>query len=1582
MAELNPYDEFVDQALIQGVEAEPDPYAQFLNEAVEPEPIPEPELVEPVEADVGAVSNVFRGMGERSLTLLGNIAGFAQTTGQNVEDAAGVLDWLPELGGIVYDERGIRYLNADEWRTYNEGGGPLILRDLQESLDNYDLGYTPGTTWDDFKQAEGVFDSTIELAAFGLETGLVSIPDMVGAVGNLPVYMTSRAEEIAQERAANQGFATPSPEDMQVGFTTAAIIASIERFGANVVFDAFLRGGPAVQRILKAAVAEGTTEAVQEPVEFLAETYGTPVEEAMTPQEYWAAAVERGQMGFAGGFFGGGAIATPGAVMIKDEQAPTVQEPPIISPDVKTLEENTNRINEELARQAAEPTELEIAAAAAREQQAVDELEGMRRQTRMLDEQEQVHKTALHAEVKRRELEQELGPTGLEVERDFDTGEWKLMKKGRASMQRLLREREERMVGQRPTEAPIEVTEIATEPVTEPAPTTEGIEVTEIPTVEPEAIPQIGVTEADLEAEQITMARGPIYQPPTEPAPVPQQDLLAMAADIAGEPSPEQVAIEEEATEEVEPTGEATAVAETISETRPEFENLILSFKPGDERNGTPVPHYYGEIAGTKDADDMPVDVILNRFADPTAETPVYVVNQTDPETGEFIQHKVLAGFESAELAQQGYIDQFGTERLGNVQMMKPAEFKEWIERGDTTQPLDAVRENIARQERARADRAEDQRIRATEAQTGRLAPSPTDDVITFIRKMGGIDMLSQSEIPAGRLSHLNQENRMVGLPGIEQQGKGLNLDEVTERLWDAGFITENDRTQAIDLLFEAETEPQYTAVGIEEQTAAEFKAMTEAEFWAQDIEDDGEFNQVNPETARLMAIAESIDHDRMVDIASKDIPEADVQAELQAFIDEHKTNQANAAAAAAAADQARPEDQQQRPEGAPGLIAAEPGAAEPAAPRNAETATRISEYPWETLDSAELPVIENTGAAFSGRTYIVDQYSDRERTQFVGHAVLANFDDYRSAEKGYRDRMGDQYFVEITRTGGNSYDLDAVGFVQQGDHTKPWRELEPISRIEEQRTEARKAELAAADSGAKTSWLEPGQWAGIYDRYTMFDEPSEYEKVAHWGEEFKKGDTPRDYISHEEGAATIQSWKDHAAAQGEQSADLSYNEGNYNKTILSLFDATGEWAQPWIDAGYDVRAIDLKIDDVDIMDIDYEWLENMGFLEGEGIWGILAACPCTDFTGTGARDWQPGPKSRVEGGKDFVGVTHSSVDLVNQTLAIIDMLQPKFWALENPVGRIKKITDVPEPRLSFNPNNYGNPYTKKTQIYGNFNANLPTANVDPRKEFGGQGSLMHQMGSKDEREGGLRSVTPDGFAYAFFMANNEMDNPIQQQIINAHYKPQWAEAGIDQKTQRQTEIALQLGMAGLDPAFDLPPHLQEALEAGQADYNEDWRIAQHQQFTDDEVGQLFDTLAQSLGIDREAAPELELEAEVAPEPEPEAPVEVQEELIPRTEEEAAAQEIADREAELEQIPEERPAEAQEPGDLFAPEQIDIEEEIERTMDDVLDASRGVGLDVPVTMEVGQRSVTQPADAWLNQIDDRIRAISRLRGCA
>lgn len=188
-------------------------------------------------------------------------------------------------------------------------------------------------------------------------------------------------------------------------------------------------------------------------------------------------------------------------------------------------------------------------------------------------------------------------------------------------------------------------------------------------------------------------------------------------------------------------------------------------------------------------------------------------------------------------------------------------------------------------------------------------------------------------------------------------------------------------------------------------------------------------------------------------------------------------------------------------------------------------------------------------------------------------------------------------------------------------------------------------------------------------------------------------------------------------------------------KTILSLFDHSGAWSKPYKENGYDVLQIDLKLG-YNILEWDYTTIM--------AVYGILAAPPCTDFATSGSQYWEE---------KDRSGRTELSVKLVKITLKIVQYFDPVFWVIENPAGRIDKL--IPELKdhrmMSFNPCDYGDPYTKYTILWGKFNPFLIQNPVTPVPAS--ENHIM-KLGGSSEKTKEIRSITPEGFAIAFFNAN------------------------------------------------------------------------------------------------------------------------------------------------------------------------------------------------------------------------------------
>lgn len=110
-----------------------------------------------------------------------------------------------------------------------------------------------------------------------------------------------------------------------------------------------------------------------------------------------------------------------------------------------------------------------------------------------------------------------------------------------------------------------------------------------------------------------------------------------------------------------------------------------------------PAGTHYGEVKRTVGADGERVDVFVGPHPDSDF---VMVVDQVDPVTKEFDEHKAMIGYRNAVQARDAYLDAYdGTaaERIGSVTPMTIKEFKEWL-KGNTRKPADDL--EIAREAR------------------------------------------------------------------------------------------------------------------------------------------------------------------------------------------------------------------------------------------------------------------------------------------------------------------------------------------------------------------------------------------------------------------------------------------------------------------------------------------------------------------------------------------------------------------------------------------------------------------------------------------------------------------------------------------------------------------------------------------------------------------------------------------------------------------------------------------------------------------------------------------------------------------
>lgn len=198
-------------------------------------------------------------------------------------------------------------------------------------------------------------------------------------------------------------------------------------------------------------------------------------------------------------------------------------------------------------------------------------------------------------------------------------------------------------------------------------------------------------------------------------------------------------------------------------------------------------------------------------------------------------------------------------------------------------------------------------------------------------------------------------------------------------------------------------------------------------------------------------------------------------------------------------------------------------------------------------------------------------------------------------------------------------------------------------------------------------------------------------------------------------------------------------HRGTNGQAIVFACEASGETARPWQDAGFTTICIDFAADGQDIRLVRLVDLVALASKHGATIRGFFAMPPCTHFAASGARWW-------ADKGD---GPLLESLSVADACIRLATALRAhglRWWALENPIGRL--VNYLGDPTMAFDPCDYGDPYTKRTLLWGEFNTELPRTPV-PASE----GSKMHRMPESKARAA-LRSQTPAGFSRAFFSAN------------------------------------------------------------------------------------------------------------------------------------------------------------------------------------------------------------------------------------
>ena len=186
------------------------------------------------------------------------------------------------------------------------------------------------------------------------------------------------------------------------------------------------------------------------------------------------------------------------------------------------------------------------------------------------------------------------------------------------------------------------------------------------------------------------------------------------------------------------------------------------------------------------------------------------------------------------------------------------------------------------------------------------------------------------------------------------------------------------------------------------------------------------------------------------------------------------------------------------------------------------------------------------------------------------------------------------------------------------------------------------------------------------------------------------------------------------------------------DRIILDLCGGTGSWSKPYKDAGYDVRIVTLP-NDVRL------------YAPPENVHGILAAPPCTEFSFA----------KHFHGKGNYNHNFLQGLEIVSACMRIILTCKPQWWALENPVGYLKKW--LGEPALIFDPWQYGDRYQKTTALWGEFAEPVKTVEEKPKDII--KFSMLKSKDIHPEYYGiynrqERRAITPPCFAKAFYEAN------------------------------------------------------------------------------------------------------------------------------------------------------------------------------------------------------------------------------------
>lgn len=153
---------------------------------------------------------------------------------------------------------------------------------------------------------------------------------------------------------------------------------------------------------------------------------------------------------------------------------------------------------------------------------------------------------------------------------------------------------------------------------------------------------------------------------------------------------------------------------------------------------------------------------------------------------------------------------------------------------------------------------------------------------------------------------------------------------------------------------------------------------------------------------------------------------------------------------------------------------------------------------------------------------------------------------------------------------------------------------------------------------------------------------------------------------------------------------------------VIDLFSGLNGWGDPWRERGHTVVSADIEkkfgADYQESLEDSFafvNWFLSLGLGLPDV---ILASPPCHPFSVMQiGRNW-------THEGQPKSDTARMGLALVSSTLDIIELLQPKFWVIENPMAKLRKLDIMADrERRMVTYCQYGEGRMKPTDLWGGF---------------------------------------------------------------------------------------------------------------------------------------------------------------------------------------------------------------------------------------------------------------------------------------